>query len=347
MPFSHPKHAGLAIWARSLINRINKSAIAIENLYFLPENSMAEEAMEKYSKLKDQLDQFITKTCFNNWKAEIESMDSTNINSKLDNHILKRTTPESVQDLPPSISSNPLFTRSRKGGMLESNFDSELHKVIVEVTYWTKIQAEGFITVPHNVSRLLGRKEQLRLLKESVMNIVRDYNKIMHQINDAEKNLFSEHLLGLDSIIEPGIRRHNWGSHADGFVNGCKKECQKVFNQVMSFQTNNMEIYKQFERISSTTLTNIQKRLYLLDEFVRQQEDTLATRQEELVGAFEKIQALMLDTYQLFIYRGKNIQKEWMAHILKLDKHLERALKKSVNNTLIDLSKHINGDKQR
>jgi dynein heavy chain len=64
--------------------------------------------------------------------------------------------------------------------MLESNFDSELHKVIVEVTYWTKIQTLGFITIPHNVSRLLQRREQLRLLKESVMNIVRDYNKIMH-----------------------------------------------------------------------------------------------------------------------------------------------------------------------
>jgi hypothetical protein len=54
-----------------------------------------------------------------------------------------------------------------------------------------------------------------------------------------------------------------------------------------------------------------------------------------------------MKTYELFINRGKNIQKEWLEFIKTLDKFLEKALKKSVNNTLIDLSKHINGDKLR
>ena len=38
MPFSHPKWAGLAIWAYSLIVRIDKAKTALENLYFIPEN---------------------------------------------------------------------------------------------------------------------------------------------------------------------------------------------------------------------------------------------------------------------------------------------------------------------
>jgi dynein heavy chain len=195
--------------------------------------------MEKYTKLREQLDQFITSTQFNNWKtAEIDTMDSTNINSKLDNNILKRASPESLNDLPSSLTQNPLFNRSRKTGMLESNFDSGLYKVIIEVTYWSKIQALGFITIPHNVSRLLQKKEQLRTVKESVMNIVRDYNKIMHQINDKEKSLFTEHLMQLDSIIEPGIRRHNWSSQTDTFVNSCKRECDDVFKNVLKFQSN-------------------------------------------------------------------------------------------------------------
>jgi dynein heavy chain len=109
MPFSHPRYAGLAIWAQSLIVRIDKAKSAIEDLYFIPEHPHAAEALEKYMKLREQLDSFIASTCFNNWKGEIEAMDQNNINSKLDNNILKRTTPDSLNDLPSSISQNPLF----------------------------------------------------------------------------------------------------------------------------------------------------------------------------------------------------------------------------------------------
>jgi Dynein heavy chain, N-terminal region 1 len=44
------------------------------------------------------------------------------------------------------------------------------------------------------------------------MLIVRDYNNIKHTINEKEQSLFSEHLGILERTIEPGIRRHNWGS---------------------------------------------------------------------------------------------------------------------------------------
>jgi dynein heavy chain len=109
---------------------------------------------------------------------------------------------------------------------------------MIEVSYWTKIQTLGFITIPHSVSRLLGRKEQLRVLRENVMIIVREYNNIIHKINDKEKNLFKEHLDMLDRIIEPGIKRHNWSSNADNFVYTCRKECQEVFKKVQKFQKN-------------------------------------------------------------------------------------------------------------
>jgi hypothetical protein len=43
------------------------------------------------------------------------------------------------KELPSSVVGNPLFARSKKSGLLESNFDSDLHKVIIEVSYWAKI----------------------------------------------------------------------------------------------------------------------------------------------------------------------------------------------------------------
>mmetsp|Transcript_20727 Transcript_20727/g.31792 ORF Transcript_20727/g.31792 Transcript_20727/m.31792 type:complete len:207 (+) Transcript_20727:1789-2409(+) len=156
MPFSHPKHGGLAIWAQSLIVRIDKAKFAVEGMYFIPEHPHAKDATEKYTKLRDQLDSYIAKTCFDNWKEEINQMDSQNIDSKLEVPVLVRQDPN-VQEQ--GVGNNPLFSRSKKSGLLESNFDCDLHKVLVEVSYWTKIQTLGFVTIPHNVSRLLQRKE--------------------------------------------------------------------------------------------------------------------------------------------------------------------------------------------
>lgn len=39
MPFSHPQYGGLAIWARSLIVRIDNAKSAIDGLYFIPEHA--------------------------------------------------------------------------------------------------------------------------------------------------------------------------------------------------------------------------------------------------------------------------------------------------------------------
>jgi len=138
-------------------------------------------------------------------------METTDMDQKLDKQILIRSEAND-RELPANLAQNPLFNRSKKSGFLESNFDCDLHKIIVEVTYWQKIQTLGFITIPHSVSKLLLRKEHLRILRENVMLIVRDYNNIIATINDKERSLFKEHLDILDRTIEPGIRRHNWGT---------------------------------------------------------------------------------------------------------------------------------------
>ena len=106
-----------------------------------------------------------------------------------------------------------------------------------------------------------------------------------------------------------------------------------------------MKINQEFEKISTTTLTNIEKRLYYLTQFIRQQEETLKVREEEFVQSFEKISRKIMNTYELFINRGPRIQLEWLRFIHRLDDSLERSLKQSVKNTLIDLGKHIIGDK--
>jgi hypothetical protein len=75
-----------------------------------------------------------------------------------------------------------------------------------------------------------------------------------------------------------------------------------------------------------TDLTNIQKKLYVLPEFIRTQEDTLKIREKEFLNYFEKIMSTIDETYDLFIHR-KKIDEEWMSFIKDLDDQLENSLK--------------------
>lgn len=111
----------------------------------------------------------------------------------------------------------------------------------------------------------------------------------------------------LDRTIEPGIKRHNWGVSADNFVYSCRRECQDVFKKVQKFQKNQLKINDEFEKISSTTLTSIQKTLYNLKDFIREQENTLKSKEKDINKAFELIKKKMMKTYELFLQRGPKI----------------------------------------
>ena len=100
------------------------------------------------------------------------------------------------------------------------------------------------------------------------MLIVRDYNTIILTINDKEKSLFQEHLSSLDKQIEPGIKKYNWDKSDDKFVIGCRRECLDVFKRVKMFQKNQMKINDEFDRISSTQYTTIEKKPYDLHGFI-------------------------------------------------------------------------------
>lgn len=130
---------------------------------------------------------------------------------------------------------NSLFAKSRKVGLLESNFDSDLRKILIEVNYWNKVQQHGFVNLHINLIKMHHRREGLRLLQENVMLIVRDYNHIMNLISDKEKLLFQEHLKYLDQHIKAGLTKLQWVNNADAFVHTCRGSCRDTLRKIKSF----------------------------------------------------------------------------------------------------------------
>lgn len=84
---------------------------------------------------------------------ELQANNGKQIDATLATNILIRS--ENVdKDLPADLASNPMFVKSKKSGLLESNFNSELLKVLVEVQYINKIQSLGLVTIPHAITKL-------------------------------------------------------------------------------------------------------------------------------------------------------------------------------------------------
>jgi len=236
------------------------------------------------------LDSFITKTQFEDqWTKEIqEKLDIENIDDKLKTPLLIRS--ENVKgSLPDSVKNNPIFTKSKDGELLESNFDKTLLKTLSEGTYWTKLQALGMVTVNHSITKLLAQKENLRTMRENVMIIVREYNRIIESITNEQKKMFKEHLRDLDKHIENGMTRFKWNNQANSFLNNSRMKCIELFNKVKKFQKNEKIIKKEYEIMGRTTLTEIGKELYSLDKFLSEQENELEKNGNKFKDSFEKI----------------------------------------------------------
>ena len=54
-------------------------------------------------------------------------------------------------------------------GMLNMNFDRTLLKLFIEIHYWHRLLFE----IPHYIKEMYKRREELRMLREHVMLVVR------------------------------------------------------------------------------------------------------------------------------------------------------------------------------
>jgi len=114
---------------------------------------------------------------------------------------------------------------------------------------------------------------------------------------------------------------------------------------VKIFQNNFQKINSELDKISRTSLTNVEKVLYLLPNFIRTQDNVMKQKEGEFIAAFERITDNVMDTYELFLRKKPEIQKQWLIFMEDLDKELKKSLQASVKSTLMQFGKHIMGDK--
>lgn len=228
---------------------------------------------------------------------------------------------------------------------LECNFDRKLLKLMHEVNAWKTLVSFN-VRVPNDADEFTQtHQENLRVLREYSMIVVRDYNTIINFMDDTERKLFAEHLEATDKIIQPGISRFKWSSktNVDSFLSrSCKGSCFELYNKLKMFKGNTEKIDAKCAEIASKLLINInKKKAYLVGEFQHEQERHRKDVLQKLKSIFEEIFAILCATYEPFVTCRRETQLVWFGYLKQIDHKIEEALKKSVKNSLMELYRVI------
>lgn len=314
-----PHFSGVALWARMLKKRIDASMEVLEKSRdFLPPAGVGDEVRSQYQQLAQALEEFVSKM-FDEWAYTV-SHDQL---KKLE---------------------VPLMARSAlKPPMLDIRFDPSLLRLIREIRYWERLTFE----IPHYASDVYTRREDLRVLRENVLLVARDYNRILVMLSEEERGLFHERIKSLDRKINPGLSKLTWASKgiSDYFVAECRQHAARVQVVVDSYKDTNQVIRKHCRSVSETLLVRIDgKRIYENNEFENDQQRHRQLVTEKLKKTHERIVVDMKRTYEVFRADGSDVQNHWFAYTEKMDRLVEEAFRLNVKWSLQELGRAINGD---
>ncbi|XP_056602033.1 dynein axonemal heavy chain 2 isoform X3 [Triplophysa dalaica] len=317
-PVQMPQRAGEAHWARALRTQIERPMEVLRHAYFLPEVSSAEEVHVAYAKLCQNLDEKARKS-FTEWSQSLDRQCLSSLDQ-------------------------PLMIRcQKKAGLLDININKNLLKMFNEIHYWDRLLFE----IPHYVTDLYQRREELHNLKENVLLVVKDYNRIIMALNAVEMGLFSEKIRFLNKKIQPGLSKLHWSTKgaANVFINDYRVHANKVQLMVDEFKAANLAVSKLCAQISELMLVRVDgKKVYGDLEFQEDQQNHQHSQLLRLQAAHQDMVNVMARVYATFHTDGPEVQRHWMSYMEKMDRMVEDAFRVNIKCSLQELSKAINGD---
>lgn len=185
-----------------------------------------------------------------------------------------------------------------RSGTIEASFNRKLLKLFGEMRYWERLRFE----VPHYATGIYHRCEELRVLRENVLLIVRDYNRIISSLLPNERSLFRERIRSLDKKIRPGMTKLTYASEGilDYFVSDCRLHAQKVRITIDNYKASNRAIGASCRRMSEMLLVRLDgKRVYEENDFEVEQYHHRASVQQKLEEVHNDIVHTMRKTFEV------------------------------------------------
>uniref|UniRef100_A0A8C2ZK56 Dynein axonemal heavy chain 2 n=1 Tax=Cyclopterus lumpus TaxID=8103 RepID=A0A8C2ZK56_CYCLU len=312
-----PQFAGQAHWLRALKRRLARPMEVLQKARFLPESSNRKQVFFTYSQMVQVMDELERKS-FSDW------------NQKLDGQCLKKL-------------EQPLMVRHKDStAMLDINFDNNLMNIFSEIDYWDRLKYE----IPQCVSDISKDRDDIRGLRQKVLPLVRDYNRIIGMLSPDELGIFRERIRLMDKKIQPGLSKVLWSSKgaANIFICDCLLHVNKV-QMVDGYKASKQSISTLCCQISETLLIKLDgKTVYRNLEFEDDQKTHQLSHLQILRSAHQNIVHIMTRIHNTFSNDGLEVQEHWVTYTEKVDHLVEQALRSNIKRSVEKLSRAINGD---
>lgn len=100
-----------------------------------------------------------------------------------------------------------------------------LLKVFHEAKYWESLGYE----IPTYVNGVYQKSKTIRIIYESVLAVVLDYNKILTSLSEEERLLFKPIISAVEKKISPGLSKLTWGADVgDEYIEECSNNTAEV-----------------------------------------------------------------------------------------------------------------------
>lgn len=194
----------------------------------------------------------------------------------------------------------PLLRKSSEmDGMIDVNMNGRLIKLIMEIYYWERLGFE----IPHYCADVYTKREEILHMRESVLTIVLDYNRIIGSLSREERGLFKERIKTLDKRIQPGFSKLTWTKieAVDEFIQTCRRHASELQSIVDKYKDSLMNCFRWCKKISEELLVKIVcKRPFENLEFEEDQAKHRKQASNKLGELYDSIERTLKSVHEIF-----------------------------------------------
>ena len=179
------------------------------------------------------------------------------------------------------LTSHHLISRNTDGSnTLCVDFDPHVIRFFHEVNYWERQNFD--MPYSKDVIELASNAEKLRVLRQTIGLVVRDFNAIVLKLNEEELALFGERIFFVERKLKPGIDKLTWASKPQilqTYAKDCRRYCNEVYQTAIKFKANHRTI---MENCPSTRPNRVSVCVARTLNPIGQARVTLSARYEQL-----------------------------------------------------------------
>ena len=257
-------------WNIGLLQRIQNLKNLYDKLYFI-DYSYKEQVELEYQRLESSIKKLITNTV-KDFKESSKELEITLI-KRLDQNIIVeeeiKTKPKENEKMLPS-----------KKNYIESNFDKLILSFGIELTGFKRAGGLASLGNMGKIEEFLeSQKDKLKIYRENVMLVVRDYNSVLKLLNPFQEDLFIEHMENINTSIFRGLKILRWSSQGtlDNFVKECRSKCDNLLQKINSFNQLESQIRHTIQKAFTTIkiLYFDSRKVLEFDQFKQQQQNNI------------------------------------------------------------------------